>query len=221
MKYIIALAAILCVALIGGGIYAATRPYKAGPRTVPLADAYAKRLSDGGWKQGSATAPVELVEYADFECPTCGFMYPIIKSALTQTGSDVAFRYRDYPLTNIHPNAQQAALAAEAAGRQAKFWEMHDMIFENQTTWSSDTPAAFRAVLEGYVTSLGLDLKQYDNDLQDPTLADPIASDVKAGSDIKLTGTPTMLINGKEVATLPRDAATLVSLLEAAKPAAQ
>src|SRR5450432_4214562 len=82
--------------------------------------------------QGNKNAAIELVEYGDYQCPHCGHAYPVIRSIQKKFGSKLKFIFRNFPLTEIHPNAMNAAVAAEAASAQDKFWEMHDIIFENQ-----------------------------------------------------------------------------------------
>src|ERR1700752_1944938 len=87
---------------------------------------------------GHDAAPIELVEYGDYECPHCGHAYSIVKEIQQQFGSDLKFVFRNFPLSQIHAHAFSAAVATEAASQQGKFWEMHDMIFENQRTLDSE-----------------------------------------------------------------------------------
>ena len=88
--------------------------------------------------QGPANAPVTLVEYGDYQCPHCGRAYPIVKAVQKQMGQRLRFVFRNFPIAEIHPNATDAAEAAEAAGEQGRFWEMHDAIFENQESLSAE-----------------------------------------------------------------------------------
>lgn len=103
---------------------------------------------------GNPTAQLELVEYGDYECPFCGQAYPIIKSIHQELGSDLKFVFRNFPLSKIHPHALSAAIATEAAGFQGKFWEMHDLIFENQETLEGEDIVRF-------AQAIGLDLKRF------------------------------------------------------------
>jgi len=92
--------------------------------------------------QGSIAAPIALVEYGDYECPYCGQAYPIVKAIQEQLGGRLCFAFRNFPLANSHPHAEHAAEAAEAAGAQGKFWEMHDMLYENQVALDDESLAA-------------------------------------------------------------------------------
>src|SRR4051812_7519971 len=99
---------------------------------------------------GPATAPATVVEYGDYECPYCGQAYPIVKALLERLGPQMRFVFRHFPLIQIHPNAEHSAEAAEAAGAQGKFWEMHDTLFQNQDALEDDD-------LIGYAIELDLD----------------------------------------------------------------
>src|ERR1700722_18584079 len=108
--------------------------------------------------QGLSSAPVTLVEYGDYECPHCGHAYPIIKAVQKKLGPKLRFVFRNFPLSNMHPFAQLAAEAAEAAGAQGKFWEMHDAIYENQESLGEE-------MLEGLAKKLKLDIDSFNNDI--------------------------------------------------------
>jgi protein-disulfide isomerase len=92
--------------------------------------------------QGPADAPVTLVEYGDFECPYCGAAYPIVKQVQDRMGERLRFVFRHFPISTSHPNAEQAAEAAEAAAAQGRFWPMHDLLFETSVAWATATSAA-------------------------------------------------------------------------------
>src|ERR1700738_3193044 len=113
---------------------------------------------------GPDDAPVTLVEYGDFECPYCGMAHPIVKSAQRQLGDQLRLVFRNFPLAEAHPHARLAAQAAEAAGAQGRFWEMHDMLFEHQNALEFED-------LVGYAKSLGLDTAQFAHDLEAGTYA--------------------------------------------------
>src|SRR5438477_1718566 len=102
--------------------------------------------------QGPIEAPIALLEYGDYECPYCGDAYLIIKAIQERLGDRLCFAFRNFPLVNAHPHAQHAAEAAEAAGAQGKFWEMHDLLFENQDALGDEN-------LAQYATALGLDAR--------------------------------------------------------------
>ena len=141
--------------------------------------------------QGSASAAIELVEYGDYQCPYCGQAYPIIKSLQRSLGKNLKFVFRNFPLTEMHPNAMNAALAAEAAALQNKFWEMHDIIYENQQHLNDSN-------LLAYAEKIGLDLKRFKNDIKQQTLTDKIEQDFESGARSGVNGTPSFYVNGKK-----------------------
>jgi len=138
---------------------------------------------------GSATAPVTLVEYGDYECPHCGHAHPIVKRVLRRLGAGVRFVFRNFPLGEMHPHAVQAAEAAEAAGLQDEFWRMHDQLFEHQD-------ALEREDLVGYAKELGLDSARFARDLDQDAIEDRVRSDFASGVRSGVNGTPTFFING-------------------------
>ncbi|OGI72699.1 hypothetical protein A3J61_00135 [Candidatus Nomurabacteria bacterium RIFCSPHIGHO2_02_FULL_38_15] len=149
------------------------------------------------WVRGDANAKVTLVEYSDFQCPACAAYYPLVKKLEEKFGSQMSFTYRHFPLSQIHKNAELAAMAAEAAGLQGKFWEMHDMLFENQTAWSNNYNA--KKVFIGYAEKLVLNTDQFENDLDRKDLRDKIAANYKEGVSIGINGTPSFFVNGVKI----------------------
>jgi len=139
--------------------------------------------------QGPADAPVTLVEYGDFECPYCGAAYPIIKEVQARLGERLRFVYRHFPTTTSHPHAEQAAEAAEAAASQGRFWEMHDLLFENQRHLGEQD-------LRGYAEQLRLDLERFNRELTQHDYADRVHEDFLSGVRSGVNGTPTFYING-------------------------
>jgi protein-disulfide isomerase len=138
---------------------------------------------------GPDDAPVTLVEYGDFECPYCGMAHPIVQAAQRDLGTQLRFVFRHFPLAEAHPHARLAAQAAEAAGVQGRFWEMHDMLFEHQN-------ALDVADLVGYAESLGLDSAQFARDLESGTYAKKARDDFRSGVRSGVNGTPTFFVNG-------------------------
>ena len=138
---------------------------------------------------GSLDAPVILVEYGDFECPFCGQAYPIVKAMQRHFGKELAFVFRNFPLRESHPHAQLAAQAAEAAGSQGKFWEMHDTLYENQRALEEKD-------LVGYATALGLDVTRFEEELRTGVYAKKVRDDFRGGVRSGVNGTPTFFING-------------------------
>jgi protein-disulfide isomerase len=139
--------------------------------------------------QGPATAPVTLLEYGDFECPYCAAAYLIVKKVQDVMGDQLRFVFRHFPLTQIHPHAEPAAEASEAAGAQGKFWEMHDLLYENQHTldpWH----------LVGFADELGLDMDRFVRELEDGTHQPRVREDFMSGVRSGVNGTPAFFING-------------------------
>ena len=141
--------------------------------------------------QGDEKAPVELVEYGDYQCPHCGRAYPIIKKIQERMGEQLKFVFRNFPLSEIHPQATIAALAAEAAARQDKFWEMHDMIFENQQSLSGSSILTFAAKLK-------LDIEKFEAHFELPATREKVESDFESGVRSGVNGTPSFFINGEK-----------------------
>jgi protein-disulfide isomerase len=140
---------------------------------------------------GKPDAAIELVEYGDYQCPHCGRAYPIIKVIQERLGDDLKFVFRNFPLSEIHPQAKTAAVASEAATRQGKFWPMHDIIFENQFSLHT-------ADLVNYAKMIGLDVKRFEKDLGDEQLMEKVEADFESGVRSGVNGTPTFFINGKK-----------------------
>lgn len=144
---------------------------------------------------------VTLVEYGDFQCPSCAAYFPIVSELKEKYKNDMTFQFRHFPLTQIHPNAFSAHRAAEAAGRQGKFWEMHDKLYQNQLAWTNDT--AFRTTLEGYAKDLGLDVEKFKTDYASSEVNDIINADISEGNKLQIDSTPSFLLNG-EIIENPR-----------------
>lgn len=139
--------------------------------------------------RGSADARVTLVEYGDFECPYSGKAYRIVKELQQRMGERLRFVFRNFPLTTVHPHAEQAAEAAEAAAAQGRFWEIHDLLYENQRHLLDDA-------LRSYAQALDLDLDMFDNDLVEHVHADRVHEHFMIGVRSGVNGTPTFFING-------------------------
>ncbi|MDH7462560.1 thioredoxin domain-containing protein [Chitinophagaceae bacterium 26-R-25] len=141
--------------------------------------------------QGNVNASVELVEYGDYECPHCGRAYPVIKKIQKKMGDNLKFVFRNFPLSEVHPDARMAATAAEAADAQGKFWEMHDVIFENQDSLNYED-------LMGYAESLGLDMDQFEKDFNSRKYSDRVDEDFESGLRSGVNGTPGFFVNGEK-----------------------
>jgi len=150
--------------------------------TVPVSE-------DRDHIQGPADAAVTLVEYGDFECQYCGGAYPIIKEVEARMGDRLRFVFRNFPISTSHPHAEQAAEAAEAAAGQGRFWQMHDLLFENQRRLRDQD-------LRAYAEQAGLDLQQFDTELAEHVHAARVREDFMSGVRSGVNGTPTFFING-------------------------
>jgi protein-disulfide isomerase len=140
--------------------------------------------------QGSPDAPVALVEYGDYECPYCARAHPIVKLLQRRAGKLLTFAFRNFPLTEIHPHAEQAAEAAEAAGARGRYWAMHDMIYEHQ-----NDGLELRDLTQ-YAAAIGLDPIAVSQDILSHTFLPRIREDFMGGVRSGVNGTPTFFING-------------------------
>jgi len=141
--------------------------------------------------QGDPDAPIELLEYGDYQCPHCGRAYPIIKNIQKRMGKKLKFVFRNFPLTEIHPDAFNAAVAAEAAGEQDKFWEMHDIIFEHQRHLTTESILI-------YAQKAGLNMAEFSKDLQNDVFVNKVEDDIESGIRSGVNGTPSFYVNAKK-----------------------
>lgn len=140
------------------------------------------------------SSPVVLEEYGDYQCPPCGLLYPVLKDIEHEYGKQLQMVFHHFPLAKIHKNAMNAARAAEAARNQGKFWEMHDRLYRNQNAWKDlDDPLP---MFIQYARELGLNTDRFTRDLNSPEVEQRIAADMRKGTSIGITGTPTLLIDG-------------------------
>ena len=148
------------------------------------------------YTRGPATARVTVEEFSDFQCPACGTLEPGLRRVMNDYRDRVQFIFRNFPL-QMHKYAFLAARAAEAAGQQGKFWEMHDMIYDNQKEWSDAMEP--RVQFDSYATRLGLDVQRFKADMERQDLADRIKADLLRGNSLGVKGTPTVYLNGREL----------------------
>lgn len=139
---------------------------------------------------GSPHATLQLVEYGDFQCPHCGAAYPIVKQLEEKYGKQMLFAWRHFPLSNVHEMAIPAAIAAEAAGRQGKFWEMHSQIFEYQSRLRKEN------IFHEFAKAIGLDIAAFDSDITDEALREKVEADFESGIRSGVNGTPSFYFNG-------------------------
>lgn len=150
---------------------------------------------------GNKNAKTVLIEYGDYQCPGCGSMHPIVKKLTEKYSKDILFVFRNFPLTQIHPNARFAAAAAEAAGKEGKFWEMHNIIYENQKDWSDSQLDQRAKKFEMYATAIGIKQSNFTNTLQanDKDINKKIDFDAARGRKANVDATPTFFLNGKKL----------------------
>ena len=147
-------------------------------------------VSERDYTAGPDDAPVTLVEYGDYECPYCGMAHPIVQGAQRTLGDRLRFVFRNFPLREAHPHAQHAAEAAESAGAQGKYWEMHDMIFTHQHALEDED-------LIAYAETIGIDPDRLADDLANKTYEKRVREDFRSGVRSGVNGTPTFFINGE------------------------
>jgi formate-nitrite transporter family protein len=155
---------------------------------------------------GPADAPLTLVEYGDYQCSYCGAAYPVVKRLQKTLGKKLRFVFRNFPLTQAHPYALIAAEAAEAAALQGKFWEMHDLLFEQQTFLEPD-------MIPSWAKRIGLNLEKFEDDIKQGVVEKRIKEDRQSGIRSGVNGTPTFFINGTRYDG-PTDYDSLLAALE-------
>ncbi|HEV7744357.1 MAG TPA: thioredoxin domain-containing protein [Pyrinomonadaceae bacterium] len=140
---------------------------------------------------------VTLEEFGDYQCPPCGALHPSLKKLKQEYGPNLNFVFRNLPLTELHKNALIAAQAAEAARMQNHFWEMHDLLYENQDLWKDDINP--QSIFWKFAADLGLDTARFSRDMADKQVKLRIEADQAAAAGLSINGTPTILIDGREM----------------------
>jgi protein-disulfide isomerase len=181
--------------IIFGGIFVVTKKKSTAPPSNTNASPTNHVIGEG--KKG-----VTLVEYGDFECPACGAYYPLVEQVKEKYKDAIHFQFRNFPLTQIHKHAFQGSRAAEAADKQGKFWEMYNLLYQHQKTWSTETDPTNSFV--GYATQLGLDTAKFKIDMQSQEVNDLINADMREGSKLGANSTPTFVLDGKKLGQNPR-----------------
>jgi predicted DsbA family dithiol-disulfide isomerase len=172
------------------------------------------------WSKGSPTALVTIEEFADFQCPTCAVMHPKVNEVRNAFGDRVRIIFRQFPLTQTHPFAYDAACATEAAGMQGKFWEMQNMIFNNQQSWAKSSDA--RPIFTEYAKTLGLNVEQFSNDMIGLPVKNRVDADMQRGRAVGVGSTPSFYINNKPLGSnLDGLKATVEKALQEAEGAKQ
>ena len=191
----------LIILVIGLVVYAISRPEDKPTVTNnsqrPQVEADVAKLSSGN-SLGPADAKVTLTEFGDYQCPACGQYHKLIKDDILPKYSDkLKFVFLNFPLTEIHANAQAAAQAAEAAALQGKFWEMHNILYERQDDWSKQKDPGSK--FEAYAREIGIDVDLFKKDSESQKVIDLINQQAGLGEAFKLKGTPSFFVNGTAV----------------------
>jgi protein-disulfide isomerase len=163
------------------------------PGTAPLAPPVSEELDH---VRGRPDAPVTLVEYGDFQCPYCGQAYLLVREVLGRFENEVAFVFRHMPFTDLHPAAERASEAAEAAGAQGRFWEMHDRLFEHQLALAPED-------LRAHAEAVGLDLERFDADMASHAQLERVRRDFESGVRSGVPATPMFFVNDEALTEYP------------------
>ena len=196
-KILIGIGLATVLLLIGGVFLISKNQPPAGLQSNKPVDT-ALLVRDNSHKTASGSAKVTMVEFSDFQCPACGQAYPILKKISQDYLGKVNFVYRNFPLS-IHQNSFNAAMAAEAADQQGKFWEMHDKLFETQDEWSLSDK--WQDIFIGYAKGLEINEDRFKQDLNNTALGEKIRADQADGNALQVNATPTIYINGEKMAS--------------------
>lgn len=188
--------AIWAVVLVVVG-FLSHKAYRFITQPTPEVTSASVEVTDEDWVKGDKEGSVTLIEYGDFQCPACVSYYPLVKKLFEETQSGLKIVYRHYPLTRIHKNAYPAARASEVAGRQGKFWEMHDMLFEKNGEWVElrDPKDKFRE----FAKEIGLDESKFIEDFDSKEVGDAVNADILSGNQLGVNSTPTFYLNGEKI----------------------
>jgi len=192
-KILIGIGIVSLVLVVGASLFlgGSSAPSSTGEKADPKI-----LVRQNSHKTVSQATKVTIVEFGDYQCPACGSAHPIVKEVLSAYGNKINFVFRNFPLTSVHQNALIAAEAAEAAGAQGKFWEMHDMLYENQKEWSEVTDP--NSLFADYAKKLGLDTQKFEEDIKNATYSNVIRIDQDDGNTVGINATPTFFINGEK-----------------------
>jgi protein-disulfide isomerase len=190
-----------------------TNANKATPSRTPASNVPAPVGANPPNMLGSPTATVTVEEFADFQCGSCGATHPVMKEIQSAYGSKIKLVFREFPLT-MHEKAYDAAVAAEAAGMQGKFWQMQDQLFTNQQAWSSPS-ADHKQMWTSYAEKIGLDVQQWQTDISGISAKSRVDQDMQRGKALNVSSTPSIYINGELVPFPEVNVAGLRRLIDA------
>ena len=199
---------VIVILALGGIVYLASKSKpNIGNETEILT------IKESDWVRGPRSAKAVLIEYGDFQCPACGAYFPLLVELEQKYPNDLAVVFRHFPLTG-HKNALPASLAAQAAGLQGKFWEMHDKIYSTQAAWSEANNAT--ELFTGYAQELGLDVAKFTTDMTSSAVKQVVDTNRLEGIKIGVNSTPTFYLNGKKLADNPKSLEAFAALIEEA-----
>lgn len=193
--------AAICVAVLGGLVYFSNS------NRVNVSDVNVDAVQAASEKSGNiadhvfgkSDSKVILIEYGDFQCPGCGNAHPTVKALTEKYKDQIAFVFRNFPITSKHPNAKAAAAAVEAAGLQGKYWEMHNRVFESQSSWGNLDANQRGGFFEEYASELDLDVEKFKNDYASESVNQKISFDQAVGKKAGAEATPSFRLNGQPV----------------------
>ena len=205
--------AVLCAGILGGLIWLSRSSQidvsNININAIQAASAMSGNIADH--TAGNVSSKVIVIEYGDYQCPGCAAAAPMVQKIITKYGDKVGFVFRNFPLYNSHPNAFAAASAAEAAGLQGKFWEMHDYLYTNRDGWVNLDGQNRTDYFVNAAKSLGINTSTFTNELTDARIKKKIDFDVAMGKKAVIAGTPSFFIDGKNVGDQDvKDGKTLV-----------
>lgn len=182
---------VLTIILIGG-LFGVWKITSKSTETKPIDFT----LTKNDRTKGNKESKVILIEYSDFQCPACKAYFPLVKQIADTFKDKIAIVYRHFPLPQ-HQNAQKAAYAAEAAGAQGKFWDMHDLLFKNQENWADKSNAD--EILLSYAKELKLDEEQFKKDKESKAIKEKVNADLSSGQEAQVNSTPSFFLNGEKL----------------------
>src|SRR5213595_271062 len=197
---------------LGAGVilYRAKRPQTA---TIPKAMAASKERTEEVHVRGPANAAVTLEEFGDFQCPPCGAMEGPLQQIERDYASSLRVIFRNFPFT-IHEHAHEAAYAAEAAGLQGRFWEMHDLLYREQSVWAKNSDV--QSLFDSYAVMIGLNLERFKKDVSGEQVKAKVEADRKRGEELGVRNTPTIFINDESVPPTSLNPTALRAAIDAA-----
>lgn len=195
---------IFCIVVVGilGGLVYISNKNKLDVSNIDAgkiqpASEYNGQIADNVF--GNRKSKVVLIEYGDYQCPGCASAFSVLDEVSNKYKNEMAFVFRNFPLTTIHPNARAASAAAEAAGLDGKFWEMHSQLYEDQNAWKDTSGQERTDMFAGYAKTIGISEDKFRDNLANPAINKKISFDQALGKKIGVTGTPGLYLNGKRL----------------------